>query len=182
MSASLEAARKFVTVLEKTQYYPPDRMQTYQRRLLQPLLHHARREVPFYATRLDPLFAPDGSIRWDAWADIPTFTRADAQQADDALFAKSYPEQMGNFSEGQTSGSTGTPLKFRTTGMAQLMATATSQRIFDWHAIDYSAKMAIIADTRGRFPASDGAPGQQWNITKPEAPACQLSLTETIEN
>ena len=96
MSASLEAARKFVTVLEKTQYYPPDRMQTYQRRLLQPLLHHARREVSFYATRLDPLFAPDGSIRWDAWADIPTFTRADAQQADDALFAKSYPEQMGN--------------------------------------------------------------------------------------
>lgn len=182
MSASLEAARKFVSVLEKTQYYPPDQMQIYQRRLLQPLLLHARQEVPFYAKRLDPLFAADGSVRWEAWRDIPTFTRADAQQAGDALFAKSYPPQMGSFSEGQTSGSTGTPLKFRLTGMARLMATAASQRIFDWHKVDCSAKMAIIADTRGQYPAPDGAPGRQWNVTQPSAPACQLSVTESIAN
>ena len=182
MSAKLEATRKFVKALERTQYYPPGRMQAYQRQLLEPLLHHAKREVPFYATRLDPLFASDGSIRWDAWADVPTFTRADAQKAGQALFAKSYPHHMGSYVENQTSGSTGMPLKFRMTAAAHLMGTAASQRIFDWHAVNCAAKMALIVDVHGKFPFPDGAKGRQWNVKTPHAPACQLTVKETIEN
>jgi len=166
--------------LNRTQYYSPDRMRTYQRKLLEPLLRHARQEVPFYATRLDLLFADDGSIRWDAWEDIPTFTRSDAQGAGDQLFAKSVPDIMGHHAEHQTSGSTGTPLKFRVSTTASLMSMAAAQRILDWHEVDVSGKMASIVDTQQRFPYPTGGHGKQWNVANPKAPVCQLSLTASI--
>lgn len=179
---SLEIAQKMAKVLNRTQFYAPDKMQTYQRKLLDPLLRHARQEVPFYARRLNPLFAQDDSIRWEAWDDIPTFTRADAQDSGDALFANVLPEHVGNYVAHQTSGSTGAPLQFRVSATASLMNAAASQRIFDWYEIDLSGKAAIIADTLNRFPYPKGQIGRQWNIANPEAPACQLSVTEPIAN
>lgn len=179
---SLEVTRNMAKVLGRTQYYPPEKMQAYQRKLLEPLLRHARKEVPFYATRLDPLFANDGSIRWEAWEDIPTFTRAEANEAGDALFAVSVPGHVDGYSENQTSGSTGTPLKIRVSGIANLMSGAAAQRIFEWHKVDLSGKMAFLVDTQGRYPYPNGAPGKIWNVANPEAPACQLSVTEPIAN
>lgn len=178
---SLEVTRNMAKALNRTQYYPPDRMRAYQRKLLEPLLHHARKEVPFYANRLDPLFANDGSIRWEAWNDIPTFTRAEAQQAGDALYAKSVPEMAGSHKEHQTSGSTGIPMKFRISQIASLMNGAVGERIFEWHKIDLTGKMAFIVDTINRYPYPDGAKGQQWNVVRPDAPACELSLSASFE-
>lgn len=180
--ATLELTRKMAKALNRTQYYPADRMQAYQRKLLEPLLRHARQEVPFYATRLDPLFGQDDTIRWDAWTDIPTFTRAEAQQAGEALFAKSVPAMIGGHTEKQTSGSTGTPLRFRVSDMSGWMSTAAAQRIFEWHEIDMSRTMAFIVDSQGRFPYPDGSRGNFWNVTKPQAVGINLSLTETISN
>lgn len=179
---SIEVTRNMAKVLGRTQYYPPARMQTYQRKLLEPLLRHARQEVPFYATRLDPLFANDGSIRWDAWKEIPTFTRAEANEAGEALFAKSVPAHVFGYSENQTSGSTGTPLRIRVSGIANLMSAAAAQRIFEWHQVDLSGNMAFLVDTQGRYPYPRGAPGKVWNVANPKAPACQLSVTEPISN
>lgn len=181
-TTSLEVIRNMAKALDRTQYYLPDRMQAYQRKLLVPLLHHARQEVPFYATRLAPLFAQDGEIRWDAWEDIPTFTRAEAQEAGEALFAKSVPDMVGRSTEHQTSGSTGTPLKFRISEIGSWMNTAASQRIFEWHGVNLSGKMALIVDSQQRFPFPHGSRGKQWNVANPEAPACELSLSETISN
>lgn len=181
-TTSLEVTRNMAKALNRTQFYPPDRMQAYQRKLLEPLLRHARQEVPFYATRLDPLFDQDDAIRWAAWADIPTFTRAEAQQEGDALFAKSVPDMVGRHTENQTSGSTGTPLKFRISEVASWMNTAAAQRIFEWHEVDLTGKMALIVDSLQRFPYPEGSHGKQWNVSNPESPACELSLSETISN
>ncbi len=63
--ATLELMRKMAKALDRTQYYTADRMQAYQRKLLEPLLRHARQEVPFYATRLAPLFGQDDTIEID---------------------------------------------------------------------------------------------------------------------
>ncbi len=180
--STLELTRKMAGALNRTQYYPPEKMLSYQRKLLEPLLRHARQEVPFYATRLDPLFASDDSIRWDAWADIPTFTRAEAQQAGNALFAKSVPDMVGGHTQGQTSGSTGTPLKFRVSEMSSWMNNAAAQRIYGWHEFNLSGTMAFIVDSLGRFPFPEGSRGNYWNLTKPEAIGINLSLTETISN
>lgn len=171
-----------VEALNRTQYYAPDRMQAYQRKLLEPLLRHARQEVPFYATRLGPLFAQDDSIRWEAWEDIPTFTRADAQQAGEAIFAKSYPELMGPYIENQTSGSTGMAFKFRANSLTRIISSAASQRIFDWHNVDCSEKMAFIVDVKRRFPFPKGGVGHRWNVKDAEAPAYQLSVSEMVHD
>lgn len=180
--ATLELMRKMAKALDRTQYYTADRMQAYQRKLLEPLLRHARHEVPFYATRLAPLFSQDDTIRWDAWTDIPTFTRAEAQQAGEALFAKSTPPMVGGHTEKQTSGSTGTPLKFRVSDISGWMSTAISQRMFEWHEIDMTGTMAFIVDSTGCFPYPEGSRGNVWNIAQPQAIGINLSLTETISN
>lgn len=169
-------------VLVRTQFYTADRIQAYQRKLLEPLLRHARQEVPFYTTRLDPLFAPDGTMRWEAWDDIPTITRSDALDAGESLFANSYPERMGPYSENQTSGSTGMAFKFRETGLTSIMSSAASQRIFDWHNVNCSEKMALIVDVRRRYPFPKGGVGHLWNVRETEAPACQLSVSETVQD
>lgn len=180
--SSLEVTRSMVKALHRTQYYSPDKMQAYQRRLLAPLLRHARQEVPFYATRLDALFDHNDAIHWDAWNDIPTVTRAEAQEAGEALFAKSYPEMMGPFSENQTSGSTGMAFKFRATALTRIISSAASQRIFDWHSINCAAKMAFIVDVNRRYPFPKGGIERRWNLRETEAPAYHLSVSETIQN
>ncbi|MCR9239265.1 MAG: hypothetical protein NXI17_21560 [Alphaproteobacteria bacterium] len=179
---SLEVTRNMAKVLGRTQYYPPEKMQAYQRKLLEPLLRHARKEVPFYARRLDPVFAHDDSMRWEAWGEIPTFTRADAQDAGEALFANFLPEHVGGYSENNTSGSTGAPLQCRVSTTASLINAAASQRTFEWHEIDLSGKMALIVEGEGKYKYPEGQIGKKWNVANPEAPACQLSVTEPIAN
>lgn len=178
---ALQAARQFNNSLDRTQFYTKERMQAYQRNLLAPLLRHAKANVPFYATRLDPLFDKDGEISWDAWTDIPTVTRKDAQEADNQMFARNVPDNVGAIENGQTSGSTGRPLKFRTNSAMRLMAYAIGERIFDWHSIERTRAVAFIVDHTGKHPLPNGTQGDFWNITETEAVGFQLSLGYTVE-
>ena len=110
------AIAKFLAALEETQYLAPERMEAYQRRLLDRLLRHARSQTAFYADRLAPLFRPDDSIDWDRWTDIPILTRKEAQANADALFARTVPPAAGETVTAFTSGSTGRALPPRHLG------------------------------------------------------------------
>lgn len=177
----LETARRFTAALQKTQTYSADRMQSYQRGLLDRLVRHAKAEVPFYKTRLDPLFGPDDTIRWEAWTDIPTFTRAEAQDAGAALFARTTPTETGGYGEDTTSGSTGMPLRTRSSKLMQLMAASINQRVLCWHKINTDDAFAFILDEKKKFPYPDGRDGDSWNLINPQAPAYNLSAGYTIE-
>ncbi|MEP0519973.1 MAG: hypothetical protein ABJO09_01375 [Hyphomicrobiales bacterium] len=179
-AAGLEAARKFAAALERTQNYSPERMQAYQRNLLEPLLRHARAEVPFYEKRLDPLFGPDDEIRWEAWAEIPTVTREDAQIAGEDMFARKLPDNVGVVESGQTSGSTGRPLKFRTNSLMRLVGTALGERIFSWHGVDRTQTAAFIVDNSDEHPFPEGSTGTNWNLAHPEAMGLNLTMGATI--
>lgn len=179
--AGLKAARKFASALERTQYYSAERMQAYQRNLLEPLLRHARAEVPFYEKRLDPLFDANEEIRWDAWADIPTVTREDAQNAGEQMFARNLPDGVGVVEAGETSGSTGRHLNFQTNSLMRLAASAIGERIFTWHGVDQTKAAAFIIDYIGIHPMPDGNTGDFWNITEPQANGFNLSLGYTVE-
>src|SRR5262245_21467411 len=74
------AAVQFLAALDQTQWLSADRLQLYQRRLLDRLLRHARAETEFYADRLAPLFRGDDSIDWDGWQEIPILRRELAQE------------------------------------------------------------------------------------------------------
>lgn len=177
----LENARRFTEALQKTQTYTADRMQSYQRRLLERLVRHARAEVPFYDTRLDPLFDSDDNILWEAWKDIPTFTRAEAQDAGAALFAKTTPSETGGYGENTTSGSTGMPLRTRSSELMKLMSASINQRLFNWHNIKADDTIGFILDVKKKFPYPDGRDGDSWNLINPHAPAYNLSIGYTIE-
>lgn len=180
-AAGLDAARKFASALDRTQYYSAERMRAYQRNLLEPLLRHARAEVPFYEKRLDPLFSRNDEIRWDAWVDIPTVTREDAQDAGEQMFARHVPEHCGVIENGQTSGSTGRPLKFRTNSLMRLLRSAVGEQIYNWHHVNQSKTAAFMVDFKMKHTLPDGTMGSFWNITRPESRSFQLSLGYTVE-
>lgn len=179
---ALKTSKDFVKSLERTQYYPADRMRAYQRKLLEPVLRHARKEVPFYKTRLSALFDRNDEVRWDAWTDIPTFTRKEAHEAGSDLFANTYPPQMGNPVKGYSSGSTSTPFVYLTNGTMSIMASSLGQRLFNWYGLNTDGKMAFIVDTVERFPYPDGGAGVKWNLDNPDAQAFQLSVSASIED
>lgn len=178
-SAVRQKARKFVEVLKTTETLPPAKMKVYQRRLQERLVRHAKEQVPFYEKRLDTLFGPKDTIRWEAWTDIEPFSRAEAQAAGDALFAKSTPSQAGDYSERATSGSTGMPLRVRTSGLVGLMGFAINQRIFNWHGINPDDSVCFILDDTGKFPYPDGESGANWNLINRNATAHNLSVIYT---
>jgi phenylacetate-CoA ligase len=103
---------RFLQTLRRTQFMPPDRMLEYQRGLLERLIRYAQAHVPFYrdTDRLQPLFAPDGSMRWDRWGEIPPLTRKDVQKNLEALQPEALPPEHGNTMANMTSGSTGEPV------------------------------------------------------------------------
>lgn len=180
-SAVRQKARKFVEVLKTTETLPPAKMQVYQRRLQERLVRHAKEQVPFYEKRLNALFGPKDTIRWEAWTDIEPFSRAEAQEAGDALFARSTPSQAGDYVIETTSGSTGMPLKVRSSGLMNLMSSSINQRIFNWHGINPDSSVCFILDDTNRYPYPDGEPGTNWNLVNPDATAYELSVGCNIE-
>lgn len=177
--AALRNAVRFVDILRNTETYSNAQMQAYQRRLLDRLLRHAKAEVPFYKKRLNPLFGPNDEIRWEVWEDIPTFTRADALEAGDALYARNTPPQVGNYVTKTTSGSTGMPLSIRVNALTSIMSAALNQRIFDWHNIDTDTSIAFIFDLENaNYP--DGTTGKDWNLRNQEAVSYQLSIACSV--
>lgn len=180
-SAVRQKARKFVEVLKTTETLPPEQMQLYQRRLQERLVRHARAQVPFYETRLNPLFGPKDTIRWDAWTDIEPFSRSQAQEASEALFARNSPPQAGTYRLETTSGSTGMPLNIRSSGLMGLMSDSINQRIFNWHGINPDNSVCFILDDTNKFPFPDGELGEYWNLINPKAAAHSLSVGYTVE-
>lgn len=180
-SATQQKAQKFVEVLKTTETLPPEKLQAYQRRLQERLIRHAKEQVPFYGTRLNALFGPKDTIRWEAWTDIEPFSRAQAQEAGDTLFAKSTPSQTGDHSERTTSGSTGMPLRVRSSNLVNLMGRAINQRIFNWHGINPDDSICFILDDSGKFPYPDGVSGENWNLINPKARAHSLSVIYTTQ-
>lgn len=180
--AVFQKAKKFVTILRKTEALPPLKMQAYQRKLQERLVRHAKAQVPFYDKRLNPLFGPKDTIRWEAWTDIEPFTRSQAQDAGDALYAKSTPSQAGDHSVETTSGSTGMPLKVRTSALVGLMSKAINQRIFDWHGINPDHSVCFILEFANKPSGPEGDTRNNWNLVNSGAIAHMLSAKYSVEH
>ena len=112
---------------ERTQWLPPERL--IERQLLQvsQLLRHADESVAFYRRRFDAAgWRPGGAITLADFCALPLLTRRDIQSAGTALFSSAVPAHFGKVVEKQTSGSTGEPVKIRSTSIDQLLSVPTS--------------------------------------------------------
>ena len=171
------AITQFLAALEETQNLAPDRMQAYQRRLLDRLLRHARSQTDFYADRLAPLFRADDSIDWDRWTEIPILTRTEAQEKTEALFARTTPTAAGETRIAFTSGSTGRPLRHGNSAIQQLATSCANERFFRWHRINPAALAGFIihaSPDRGRYP--EGARTTTWRLVDEDSPAAMLNI------
>lgn len=163
--------------LERSQWWPPEEMQRHQLVQLRVLLAHAAQAVPHYRRReyRDWLQRPERES-WAAFHELPLLTRSQAQAAGEALFAAALPEQHGALSEDETSGSTGMPLRYRTTALAGFFWNAFTLREHFWHGRDFSARHAFI---RSR-PASDLAP--TWGNPSNQVFACGESANLPVRS
>jgi phenylacetate-coenzyme A ligase PaaK-like adenylate-forming protein len=131
-------------MLMESQYWPQEMMLEFQRDQLTHLLRHAKATVPFYKTRLDPVFKKNGDIDWDRWHEIPVVTRADLRERRTELLARDLPPGHGPTREFSTSGSSGVPVTVTTTAISSAARLAATQRMRTLHKLDASKNFATF--------------------------------------
>lgn len=156
--------------LDRTQWWPAERIATAQRRQLAALLAHARAEVPFHAARL-PTALPDAAdgAAWEAaWQAIPVLTRAEIQaaEAEETMLAQRLPPGHGEYREIFTSGSTGRPVRAVRSQIWELVWSAFTLRDHLWHRRDLTGTMAVIRESgAGKAAWPEGDAQQGWGFS-----------------
>ena len=164
---------------EQSQWWPPEAIEVMQFRQAELLLAHAWKTVPFYRDRLGVLTGlKRGGLTKEAWRRIPILTRADIQDAGQALLSRSPPKDHRPLHDIRTSGSTGKPVEIKGTPVVGLFFRALNLRYHLWHRRDFSATTASI--TRARrgtgedkphnwVPAHRSGPLYLFDVTRPTA-------------
>jgi phenylacetate-CoA ligase len=129
----------------KSQDFSRHKVRSRQVALLERLVRHADEHVPFYrdGKRLKSLFRADGAFDFAGWNDVPILTRNEAKENEEALQARFVPAEMGALQMRSTSGSTGTPLKFRQTLTQFVVSEVLLNRVLRWHGLWPIQRIAI---------------------------------------
>jgi phenylacetate-CoA ligase len=129
--------------LERLERGPPPRVAAVQLDGLRRIAMHAHTQTEVYRDRLAPVIIGD---RFDAarWAEVPILTREDIRRDIDALRARDTPDAHHGIRQSQTSGSSGTPVRFTWNGMATIATRGAMERLFAWHRLDPGAPLVEL--------------------------------------
>lgn len=158
------STRTYLDFLRRTPYRPVEWMRDYQCELTEKILRHAREQVPFYSDRLGAVFTGDGRFDMSRWNEIPILTRAAAQQAGAALFAREVPAESGDWIEQQTSGSTGMPLRHRRSQLAGFVNMCVRHRDYERYRLDFDGTVASIQTMSGKAAGAANGDPERWNF------------------
>ena len=137
MDSTPPLRQRIYEMLMESQYWPPEQMLEFQRSQLAQLLRHAKATVPFYKTRLDPVFSENGNIDWNRWHEIPILTRADLRTRRTELLAQELPPGHGPTRDFSTSGSSGVPITVTATSIASVKRSAAHASVMrTLHTLD----------------------------------------------
>ncbi len=134
--------------LDRSQWWTPEVLRAHQLRQLRALLSHAVKTVAHYKHGDYRSWLSDSASAWSGFQALPILTRREVQRLGVELQAAELPAYHGTASEGQTSGSTGVPLRYWTTPLAQTFWNAVVMRDHFWHRRDFSARHAFIRASR----------------------------------
>ncbi len=156
--------RDFYEMLDQSQWWSADKIVAWQRQQLYLLLNHARASTPYYKFRLNSVLRRDGTVDWDRWHQIPIIKRADVLDHFDAIVSTAPLPQHGSLREYQSSGSTGHPVKVRTTQWLMETARACNWRAHRWGELDWSKTLFFTAaEDKSRSAGDDvGIWGPPW--------------------
>ncbi len=148
--------------LDQTQWWTPDELRRHQLRQATALLQHAHETVPAYRERLAAAgYRPGMEITDDGFAALPRVTRADVHSSGDAFRSTRVPQSHAPVMEGQTSGSTGMPVRFLSTEVTRFFWQAFNLRDHLWHRRDPVLKLVGIRPDRGPVDRA-GRSGAGW--------------------
>lgn len=138
--------------LERSQWLPAEQLRERQLEQLRTLLRHAKATVPYYERTLRGLDVD--RLDWAAFHALPTLSRKALQACFDVLKSRAPPPGHGRVAQGQSSGSTGMPVRFLKTEAMQLFWNALTLREHLWQQRDFSGKLAAIRIKveEGRWP------------------------------
>ena len=131
------AQKKIFGMLMESQYWPPEQMLAFQRSQIAQLLRHTRKNVPFYKTRLDPVFKKNDEIDWDRWHELPILKRHHLVDQRESMLATKLPPGHGAVWEEFSSGSSGTPITTRHNLLQGWVSNAALYRSHRWHDMDW---------------------------------------------
>ena len=137
--------KQIFDMLMESQHWPPKHMLAYQRSQLSQLLRHARAHVPFYKTRLDPVFRNDGDIDWSRWNEIPIVTRTDLRDKRNEMLAAALPPGHGPSKTFHSSGSSGVPIAMEATEIWVNANRAVARRFYELQGIDSKKTRATLS-------------------------------------
>lgn len=167
--------------LSMSERWPAAALAAAQFRQLETLIAHSARHIPFWRDRLrNAGIRPGKTLTADLWRRLPILTRKDVQTAGEALFAPFVPPEHGTIGAGATTGSTGMPLKYRTTELAKFYWQAFNQRSVYWHGMDPREKVALIR--HGAIPPEgDRQPdwGPDWTDVMRTGPTVRFHTTQS---
>ena len=139
--------------LERSQWWQPTALQDHQLRQLKLVLRHALATIPYYSEAFRNLDVDN--LGWAAFSALPRLQRSALQAEFDALSSRQCPKSHGSVTPGQSSGSTGKPVRFLITSVSQLFWKALTLREHLWHNRDFAGKFSAIRVKieDGHFPS-----------------------------
>lgn len=175
------AIAEFMALMARCERMAPGQLRQHQQSLLAAMLAQARRDVPGYATRLDPVFAGD-RVRFDRWSELPVLTRDELIGSDKEHFmSQRVPEHLKPLSWSTTSGTSGQPLLVAKTRLAQIVSACLNERMLHWHGLDPRKPLALICHTTDKAAAyPEGRLTHGWALSAPQAPQHILAVATPI--
>lgn len=166
--------------LEHSQWLPPEKIRLAQFEQLHHLLAEAFSKIAYWRDTLKQVgYEPRQPFSEAQFTSLPILDRLAVQGLADKLVNPSVPSSHGKVYKGSTSGSTGTPVTFYQTDLAQHFWRALTLREHLWQRRDFSGKMAVIrSNVTTRVAASWGAATARVIKT---GPVCALNIRADID-
>lgn len=133
--------------IERSQYWPAERLQEWQQQRLIELLRHAAAVCPFYRRRFHEAgLDPERGMEQGEWQRLPLLTKRDIQIHGAQLEAADFPaaDRLRN----QTGGSTGSPLQFWVDRRRFATRMASTHRHNAWCGHQPGDRMAVLWGAR----------------------------------
>ncbi|MFT7472272.1 MAG: phenylacetate-CoA ligase [Kiritimatiellia bacterium] len=149
--------------LDESQWWSAEKMAAAQLQQLKRLITYAASHSPFYRQHLAGIDL--ANLSFESLSDLPLLTRAQLQENNETIDSDLLPEAHGAVTESMTSGSTGYPVKFRTTALTSTVWNALNMREQMWHGREFDQVSASIrwhSDAIGSPP--NGVEFENWGL------------------
>ncbi|MEQ1772645.1 MAG: hypothetical protein ABL891_02575 [Burkholderiales bacterium] len=166
--------------LEHSQWLSPEKIRLAQFGQLRHVLAEAFSKITYWRDTLKQAgFESEQPFSETQFTSLPILDRLAVQGLADKLVNPSVPSSHGKVYKGSTSGSTGTPVVFYQTDLAQHFWRALTLREHLWQRRDFSGKMAVIrSNVNTRVAENWGAATARVIKT---GPVCALNIRADID-